>query len=195
MFLVLSTAQVTTKNTNHQLQIFCEKRGRLERKDRDNNLTQGKEHHRQLFRSVYLLFSNLISSLTVFYSASDPPLPPRYPQQAQRELSQPATENQSSLFNRHSAASASGSLRRPEQSPRPASWQQNPPYTRTGDSTVRYSSSKSGHPRYSASPLHVRDDNVPRTPCGSNQHYRNNLSPARNRERSRSPPRRQDYQL
>jgi hypothetical protein len=70
MFLVLSTAQVTTNNTNHQLQIFCEKRGRLERRDRDNNLTQGKEHYRQLFRSVPLLFSNLIGSLTVFYSAS-----------------------------------------------------------------------------------------------------------------------------
>jgi hypothetical protein len=56
--------------------------------------------------------------------------------------------------------------------PRPASWQQNPPYTRTEDSTVPYSSPKSGHPHYSASPLRDHDDNI-RAPCGSNQHYRN----------------------
>ena len=43
MFLVLSTA-VTMNNMNHQLQIFCEKRGWLERRDRGNNLRQGRGH-------------------------------------------------------------------------------------------------------------------------------------------------------
>lgn len=121
----------------------------------------------------------------VFYSGSVPPLHQQSPQQelSPRTRPQPATENQPSLSNQRSAAS--GSLRHPEQSPRPVSYR---PYAVTEglESTGRYS--KPDYPHYhqpSSSPLHPRDDNVSRNPRDSYEHYRNNLSPARNREGSR----------
>jgi hypothetical protein len=53
MFLVPSAAQATmSKIENHQLQIFCEQRGQLEKANRRFNR---REKGRQVFRCVYSL--------------------------------------------------------------------------------------------------------------------------------------------
>ena len=186
MFLVLSTAQViANKITNRRLQIFCEKRGQLEKKrrERHNRLGQGTGSGHQIFRCVHRSFSDTNSSLIGFYSNRDSVLslpqitPSRHPSthgpQQEHRASSPRIrvpiESQSSPLDYHSAGGV-------QQWP----GRQNP---------ISYTNNSTGYdPRYHQpprSPLRPHDGNIPT--AHSSQHYRRDDYPSP-RGRSQSPP-------
>lgn len=216
MFLVISTAQVTTKkNGSRRQQIFCEQRGPLEKKYRTrlNSL-------QEVFHCVYFPLLSLNSPLIEFRSSVVPPLPQvqlshhqsqpttRPPQQEQWELSPrirpPSTgisrggsQPQSTENQPPSSDHCASTLRHPWSSPGQESRRQNPvSYQASGyteDSTGRYLRPLAGpyqQPPFSPGPLQHHNSNVaPRSDHRRHDGYPA-LASARNRERSQSPPRR-----